>query len=162
MAMPGMSFNTDVGVYSLRPRLSAVAGDVYVRRDGFAPRPSGCSILRMQPATGTVIDRKVVLEGATLPDGAVVTALDRTRMRRSIFLRNSRPNWRPQSPRLTAARQLRPQNSSKGFAVWPELVVLAAGITPRAPAQTGRAARWWAENRPAASDAIRPDLAEWQ
>lgn len=29
----------------------------------------------MQPATGTVLDRKVVLEGATLPDGAVVTAL---------------------------------------------------------------------------------------
>jgi plasmid stabilization system protein ParE len=38
--------------------------------------------------------------------------------------------------------------------------VLAVGITPRALAQIERAAKWWAENRPAAPDAIRLDLAE--
>lgn len=48
-----------------------------VRRHGFAPRRSGCSIPGMQLATGTVIDGKVVLEGATLPEGTVVTVLAR-------------------------------------------------------------------------------------
>jgi plasmid stabilization system protein ParE len=38
--------------------------------------------------------------------------------------------------------------------------VLTVGITPRALAQIERAAKWWAENRPAAPDAIRLDLAE--
>jgi plasmid stabilization system protein ParE len=38
--------------------------------------------------------------------------------------------------------------------------VLAVGITPRALAQIERAAKWWAENRPAAPDAIRLDLAD--
>jgi plasmid stabilization system protein ParE len=38
--------------------------------------------------------------------------------------------------------------------------VLAVGITPRTSAQIERAASWWAENRPAAPDAIRLDLAE--
>jgi plasmid stabilization system protein ParE len=40
------------------------------------------------------------------------------------------------------------------------LGVLAVGITPRALAQIERAARWWVDNRPAAPDAIRLDLAE--
>ena len=38
--------------------------------------------------------------------------------------------------------------------------MLAVGITPRALDQIERAASWWAENRPAAPDAIRLDLAE--
>lgn len=38
--------------------------------------------------------------------------------------------------------------------------MLAVGITPRALAQIERAALWWADNRPAAPDAIRRDLAE--
>jgi plasmid stabilization system protein ParE len=40
------------------------------------------------------------------------------------------------------------------------LNVLAAEITPRALRQIERAALWWAENRPAAPDAIRLDLGE--
>jgi plasmid stabilization system protein ParE len=38
--------------------------------------------------------------------------------------------------------------------------VLAVEITRRALAQVERAALWWAENRPAAPDAIRLDLGE--
>ena len=38
--------------------------------------------------------------------------------------------------------------------------MLAVGITRRALAQIERAAKWWSENRPAAPDAIRLDLAE--
>lgn len=38
--------------------------------------------------------------------------------------------------------------------------MLAVEITPRALAQIERAALWWAENRPAAPDAIRLDLGE--
>ena len=38
--------------------------------------------------------------------------------------------------------------------------MLAVEITPRALAQIERAAVWWAENRPAAPDAIRLDLGE--
>jgi len=38
--------------------------------------------------------------------------------------------------------------------------VLEVEITPRAAAQIERAAAWWAENRPAAPDAIRVDFQE--
>ena len=38
--------------------------------------------------------------------------------------------------------------------------MLTVGITPRALAQIERAAKWWAEHRSAAPDAIRLDLAE--
>ena len=40
--------------------------------------------------------------------------------------------------------------------------MLAVEITPRAAAQIERAARWWAEHRPAAPEAIRVDLNEAQ
>jgi hypothetical protein len=40
--------------------------------------------------------------------------------------------------------------------------VLAVEITPRAAAQVERAAHWWAENRPAAPEAIRIDFDEAQ
>jgi plasmid stabilization system protein ParE len=38
--------------------------------------------------------------------------------------------------------------------------VLEVEVTPRAAAQIERAAAWWAENRPAAPDAIRVDFEE--
>jgi plasmid stabilization system protein ParE len=38
--------------------------------------------------------------------------------------------------------------------------VLEVEVTPRAAAQIERAAAWWAENRPAAPDAIRVDFQE--
>jgi antitoxin HigA-1 len=38
--------------------------------------------------------------------------------------------------------------------------VLAVEVTPRAVAQLERAARWWAENRPAAPNAIADDFEE--
>lgn len=38
--------------------------------------------------------------------------------------------------------------------------VLEVELTPRAAAQIERAATWWAENRPAAPDAIRVDFQE--
>lgn len=38
--------------------------------------------------------------------------------------------------------------------------MLKVEITPRAAAQIERAAEWWAENRPAAPDAIRIDFQE--
>ena len=40
--------------------------------------------------------------------------------------------------------------------------MLAVEITPRAAAQVERAARWWAENRPSAPEAIRIDFDETQ
>ena len=40
--------------------------------------------------------------------------------------------------------------------------VLAVEITPRTAAQIERAARWWAEHRPAAPEAIRVDFEEAQ
>jgi plasmid stabilization system protein ParE len=58
------------------------------------------------------------------------------------------------------ARSFPLRSSSNGFAASPELAVLAVAITPRALGQIERAALWWAENRPAARDAIRLDLAE--
>jgi plasmid stabilization system protein ParE len=38
--------------------------------------------------------------------------------------------------------------------------VLRVEVTPRAAAQIERAARWWAENRPAAPEAIADDFEE--
>jgi plasmid stabilization system protein ParE len=38
--------------------------------------------------------------------------------------------------------------------------VLEVEVTPRAAAQIARAAEWWAENRPAAPEAIRIDFEE--
>ena len=38
--------------------------------------------------------------------------------------------------------------------------MLEVEVTPRAAAQIERAAAWWAENRPAAPDAIRVDFQE--
>lgn len=38
--------------------------------------------------------------------------------------------------------------------------MLTVEVTPRAAAQIERAARWWAENRPAAPDAIADDFEE--
>jgi len=38
--------------------------------------------------------------------------------------------------------------------------LLAVEVTPRAALQIERAAAWWAENRPAAPDAIRVDFQE--
>lgn len=44
---------------------------------GFPPRNGGGSIRRMQVATGTVIDGKIVVEGAPPREGSVVAVLAR-------------------------------------------------------------------------------------
>ena len=48
-----------------------------VRRHGFLRRRHPGVALGMQLATGTVIDGKIVLEGANFPEGTVVTVLAR-------------------------------------------------------------------------------------
>jgi plasmid stabilization system protein ParE len=88
-----------------------------------------------------VVSGKVVVEGEPLAEGATVTVLAPDDDQRLSKAGSSR--LRPSSEKLAAAKS-------------PAHRVV---FTQRALAETREAVTWWRENRPAAPDAIREELA---
>jgi hypothetical protein len=79
----------------------------------------------MQLATGTVIDGKVVLEGATLPEGVVVTVLARDSKESFDLPPELEAELAAAIAEAGRGETVSPKNFSNGSAASPELSVLA-------------------------------------
>ena len=104
----------------------------------------------MQVATGTVVNGKIVAEGVSLTEGAVVAVGTRGADRELLPHGDAGKRAPGRHGRDRAGRVCNPRRFAAVVAKARLSMVLRIKISLRAAGQVRKAAEWWAQNRPAA------------